>query len=172
MRTHNTVMTVPERKMLDEGSTHVFTAHQWGFYDDPDQLDKLIGWLDVRGIREIKLRKELQAQRDKITLHMEKRKQYLSKAINKRSESIEPPTRISTRTKSHMEPSPYRCMGWRNTTALNELGHIHSEPARGPKRGVARITSKKVAVEDEGRQTRASNRSGKPLTRQGSRYNF
>ena len=25
-------MSVPERKILDEGSTHTFTAHHWGYY--------------------------------------------------------------------------------------------------------------------------------------------
>ncbi|MCJ1383023.1 hypothetical protein MMC17_006136 [Xylographa soralifera] len=163
---------VTDRKMIEEGQTHTFTAYEWAYYDDPDQLDQLIAWLDVRGEREIKLRKELQAQRNKINIHMEKRKKYLAKHDEEKSESAEPVTRISTRTKTYVDPIGHRCMNWRNTTARAELGHIHSEPERGQKKGVARVTNKKTIVEDEGRQTRASNRSGKPLTRQGSRYNF
>ncbi|MCJ1390129.1 hypothetical protein MMC18_002987 [Xylographa bjoerkii] len=163
---------VTDRKMIEEGQTHTFTAYEWAYYDNQDQLDELIAWLDVRGEREIKLRKELQTQRNKINLHMEKRKEYLAKHDEEKSESTEPVTRISTRTKTYVDPTGHRCMSWKNTMALSELGHIHSEPERGPKKGVARATNKKVIVEDEGRQTRASNRSGKPLTRQGSRYNF
>ena len=165
-------MTVPERKMIEEGNTHVFTAHQWGYYDDPDQLDKLIGWLDIRGVREIKLRKELQAQREKISFHMEQRKQYVSRVNAERLETGETATRISTRTKTYSEPSPHRCVAWRNTMALEEIGYLHSEPPKGQKKGVARVSTRKSGAEDEGRQTLMATRSGKPLTRQGSRYNF
>ena len=163
---------VTDRKMIEEGQTHTFTAYEWAYYDEPDQLDQLIAWLDVRGEREIKLRKELQAQRSKISMHMERRKEYIAKHDEEKSEFTEPVTRISTRTKTYVDSIGHRCMSWKNSTALAELGHIHSEPERGPKKGVARVTNKKAIVEDEGRQTRASNRLGKPLTRQGSRYDF
>ena len=92
-------MTVPERKMFEEGDTHVFTARQWGYYDDPFRLDMLIGWLDVRGLREVKLRKALSADREKISIHMKKRQEYLH-ADDKKSETSEPTTRVSTRTKT------------------------------------------------------------------------
>ncbi|KAL8823341.1 MAG: hypothetical protein Q9191_005943 [Dirinaria sp. TL-2023a] len=165
-------MTVPERKMREEGATHVFTAKQWGFYDDPDDLDALIAWLDIRGVREIKLRKELHAQKEKISAHMLKRKEYLSKNDGKTSDSDEPVKRVSTRTKAHINTQARRCLAWKNLTALKEVGHLHSEP-KPPKTGRA-TKSKKVAValEEEGRQTRATNRAGKPLTRQGTRYSF
>lgn len=143
-----------------------------GYYDDADELDKLIAWLDVRGQRELKLRKELLAQRMRIAKYMKNRVLYLTEHESKRSESAEPVTRVSTRTKTYTDPSGHRCMNWKNLAAIEELGHLHSEPVRGPKRGVARATGKKAVMEDEGRQTRTSNRSGKPLTRQGSRYNF
>lgn len=164
-------MGVGERKNIEEGVTHTFTAYEWAYYDDSDQLDKLIAWLDVRGLREIKLKKELQAQREKISIHMERRKDYLGKNEDK-PELSEPVTRISTRTKTYVDPTGHRCMAWKNLTAIRELGHLHSEPERGSKRGVARVSTKKAAVEEEGRQTRASNRSGKQPTRQGTRYNF
>lgn len=164
-------MSVPERKMLEEGLTHVFTARQWGYYDDPDQLDRLIGWLDVRGVRENKLRKELQAQRDKISFHMSKRKEYLSSIEDKKSESGEPTTRISTRTKTYINPTGYRCLAWKNTVAVSENGHLHSEP-KPPSYKKSSAKAAKKLIEEEGRQTRATNRNGKVLTRQGSRYNF
>lgn len=168
-------MTVPERKIYEEGRTSVFTARQWGYYDDPESLDVLIGWLDNRGVREIKLRKELQAQRERITKHMEKRIEYLAVNEDKKSESSEPPTRISTRTKTYVEPTNHRCLLWKNTTAINELGHLHSELSAPRSIKTQTIKFTKKAAADEPRQTRATkatNRQGKPLTRQGSRYNF
>jgi len=166
-------MTVPERKMREEGATHVFTARHWGYYDDPEDLDSLIGWLDIRGHREIKLRKELQAQRERISAHMLKRKQYLSEDDDKKSDTGEPSKRISARTKPQVENSGHRCLKWKNLTALKEVGHLHSEP-KPPTSGRA-AKAKKAAptlVEEEGRQTRQTNRNGKPLTRQGTRYTF
>ena len=162
-------MSVPERKMREEGHTHLYFATQWGYYDSPEELDQLITWLDVRGVREIKLRKELTAQREKIVTYMEKRKQYLSE--DKKLETVEPTTRISTRTKTYVDQTGHRCLAWRNNTALEELGHIHSEPNRARKQQQAK-TRKKAKEEDEGRQTRASNRAPKLPTRQGGRYNF
>ncbi|KAL9104984.1 MAG: hypothetical protein Q9163_000156 [Psora crenata] len=94
-------LTVPQRKVQEEGKTHVFTALQWGYYDEPDSLDVLIGWLDVRGVRESKLRKELCSQRERISIHMKKRLEYLAKGEEK-AEISEPPTRVSTRTKAPM----------------------------------------------------------------------
>ena len=181
-------MSVPERKIHEEGRTHVFTARQWGYYDDADSVERLIGWLDGRGVRENKLRKELQAQRDRITAHMAKRKEYLAANDDRKSDTgadrereREPATRISTRTKTYVEPGArYRCMAWHNTTAIHELGHLHSEPVKATGRKQTIKFTKKADDEDAGagagagggRQTRATNRQGKPLTRQGSRYNF
>lgn len=164
-------VSVPERKVIEEGPTHTFNAHQWGYYDDPADLDALIAWLDVRGSREIKLRKELQAQREKISTHMEKRKEYRARNDDKKSEAGEVATRVSTRTKTYVDPTGHRCLAWRNTTALKELGHIHSQHISGNKRQ-SNKHSKKLIVEDEGRQTRATNKQSKIPTRQGTRYNF
>jgi hypothetical protein len=94
--------------------------------------------------------------------YMEKRKAYLTK----RDESEEPATRMSTRTKTYVNEKTHRCLRWKNETALRENGHKHVEPPPKP-RGKA----KKVV--DEGITTRAAtNRQGKPLTRQGTRYAF
>lgn len=167
-------MSVPERKILEEGTTHIFTATQWAYYDEPKSLDYLIAWLDPRGEREIRLRKELQHQRDRISTYMENRKEYLASEDNeKEGDASEPVKRVSTRTKTYVDSSGHRCAKWRNLTALNELGHLHSEPKPPsygrPKKGRKDATQ---LVEDEGRVTRATNRQGKTLTRQGSRYVF
>ena len=162
-------MTVPERKVKEEGPTHTFTAYQWGYYDDPEQLDALIGWLDNRGAREVKLRKELQNQREKISRHMENRKQYLGEHDDRKSESGEPVTMVSTRNKIYANPTGARCLSWHNNMAKEQIGQLHSDP-RSTNKKAPRAAKK--AVEEEGRQTRASNRPGKQLTRQGSRYDF
>ena len=57
--------------------TSVFNAYQWGFYSDPDEVDKLLDWLDPRGFNELKLRKEIVMYRDRIATHMEARKTYV-----------------------------------------------------------------------------------------------
>ena len=70
---------------MEEGPTSVFTARQWGYYENPDDIDHLIGWLDTRGNRELKLRKELVIQKDMIARYMENRKAYLTKREESRS---------------------------------------------------------------------------------------
>ncbi len=155
-------MTIPERKKMEEGPTSVDNASQWGYYNDPDAFDMLIGWLDVRGVRELKLRKELQAQREHIIESMQKRKEYLTQA-EKKYEGNENANRMSTRTKTYVEKPQYRCSEWENDMAKDELGHIHSEQPLRARKPVKKIPDK--------RDTRAANK-GKTLTRQGSRYNF
>jgi hypothetical protein len=165
-------MTPAERKKLEEGSTNLNSAKEWGFYDTPEELDMLIGWLDSRGLRELKLKKELNMQRDAIIKHMEKRAAYLAP----REESEEPSTRMTTRTKTYVSDKAYRCLRWKNSSALAELGHRHVEPLPKP-----RGRGRKNASYEEEKVTRSSawavlgapvNRQGKPVTRQGTRYNF
>ncbi len=165
-------MRVPERKMIEEGQTHVFSARQWGYLDEPDELDKLIGWLDTHGVREVKLRKELQAQRDKITKYMVQRKRFLAMSAEKKPEDEEPTSRMSTRTKTYTGPATTRrCFAWTNLTAEREIGHMHGEP-KPPANNRKQGKPAKKATEEDVRQTRATSRQGKPLTRQGSRYTF
>jgi hypothetical protein len=167
-------MTPEERKKLEEGETQLHTANQWGFYDSPEEVDALIGWLDSRGLREIKLKKELTLQRDVIVERMEARKADLAP----REVSEEPTTRMSTRTKTYISEASHRCLRWKNTTAWAEQGHNHVDP---PPQAVKRGRAKKVVPEET--QTRSKtrrdddmpvvlNRQGKPVTRQGGRYNF
>jgi hypothetical protein len=161
-------MTVPERKKAEEGPTSVFNAHQWGYYEDPDDVDKLISWVDPRGFNELKLQKELKTYRDKIILHMQKRKEYLHPSEEKKEEVVTG-KRMSTRTKNHQEHMAHRCLSWRNTTAIEELGYLHSDQprARKPTR-----KEKAVAVVEE-RETRGDKgKKAKTLGRQGTRYDF
>ncbi|KIW59642.1 hypothetical protein PV05_04078 [Exophiala xenobiotica] len=160
-------MTPAERKAMEEGPTRLNNAKQWGFYDTAEELDMLIGWLESRGVREVKLQKELTMQRDVIIKHMEKRAAYLVP----REKSEEPPARMSTRTKAYFNDKSHRCLRWRNTTAIAELGHRHVDPPPKP-----RPRGKKNAAVEESRTASTAlpvlNRQGKPVTRQGTRYNF
>ncbi|EGY22281.1 DDT domain-containing protein [Verticillium dahliae VdLs.17] len=128
-------MTVPERKKMEEGATSVFNAGQWGYYDDPESVDNLIRWLDPRGYNELKLRKEILSFKDKIAKHMENRKEYLAPAEKEEEESKEPKRGVATRTRQQQtaEPTNYRCLAWENTVAMEELGHLHSEPPPPPR---------------------------------------
>ena len=134
-------MTPRERKKSEEGSTSVFDARQWGYYDEPDSLDTLIGWLDVRGHREFKLRKELQGIRGRIIKHMEKRKIYLATAPAKNQSSDKQTRRVSARTQNQTDPAQYRCQRWHNTMVMAELGHLHSE--QPPRHGRAKGSRKR-----------------------------
>jgi len=188
---HAFQMSVPERKMQEEGDTHVFTARQWGYYDNADSVDMLIGWLDLRGVREMKLRKELANQRERICLHMQERQEYLSSNDDKKSEAGEVATRISTRTKTYVDPTGHRCLAWKNGTAIRELGRLHSEPKPPPIKKQRGVAMKKLTIDQElpapaTRQTRGGGRASggskgggtaenpgqRMPTRQGSRYNF
>ena len=167
-------ITVPERKKREEGATSVFNATQWGFYADLESVDKLLDWLDPRGVNELKLRKEIVNYRDKIQKNMTARDEYLglqSKADAAPEAST--PSSTSTRTddKHHgnkrmgtrgggrhrtatPEPPAFKCLAWENTMALDEIGHLHSNeppPARQRKQTAKR---KEAAVEVEAPVTR------------------
>ncbi|KAK3375073.1 hypothetical protein B0H63DRAFT_265849 [Podospora didyma] len=163
-------MTVPERKKLEEGATSVYNARQWGYLADPKSVDDLLGWLDPRGFNEFKLRKELVNYRDKIVKNMENRKEYLTPAAakeetpekkdevvvnggkNKRM-STRGHGRTATTAATTPEPPSYRCLNWQNTTALEEIGHLHTDeppPARSRKQS----KKKEAAAESEPVATR------------------
>jgi len=109
---HTFQMTPAERKRLEEGPTSVFTAREWGYYEDPEDITALLAWLEPRGNREIKLRKELSIQREVIAKYMQKRKEYLAREMESGHQEPTPPplpplpppppplptTRMSTRT--------------------------------------------------------------------------
>ncbi|KAF7892090.1 hypothetical protein EAF00_008392 [Botryotinia globosa] len=147
-------LTVPERKVMEEGNTHVFNSREWGYYDDPESVEGLLNWLDARGNNELKLRKELQIYKDKITTHMEKRKEYLNPSDEKSIDSSH--KRMSTRGKQqpHVDHTAHRCLSWHNNTAIEELGHLHSDQARNRKQTKKAAPILPPAVEEE-RQTRS-----------------
>lgn len=159
-------MTIPERKAKEEGATSVYNAQQWGYIDDPQDIKKLIDWLDPRGVNEIKFRKELVNYSHKIQAHMENRQKHLglfaaeeSKDKDKGNEDAEEvkvtKSAASKRAAARKVKSPtpekpqFHCMEWHNSTAIEELGHLHSEPpAPAPPKGKRGGSRKKIVVEE------------------------
>ncbi|KAF2112593.1 ALG6, ALG8 glycosyltransferase family-domain-containing protein [Lophiotrema nucula] len=141
--------TVPQRKDREEGETHLNKSTDWAYYDDPAEIDKLLAWLDERGVRERALRKELQAFRDRIAEFMLKMHEHLSDADKSRvEEEDEPTTRVSTRNKTYVEKdaSKERCLLWTNSIMREEYGYSHAEeyePPKKTKKGVAKATKAK-----------------------------
>ncbi|KAL4812780.1 ATP-utilizing chromatin assembly and remodelling N-terminal-domain-containing protein [Aspergillus spinulosporus] len=155
-------MSPAERKKHEEGPTRLSGANEWGYYDEPEAIEKLLDWLDSRGERETKLRKELLLHRDKLVKCMQARHEYLSRT-EEDSEDI-PTKRVTTRNKTYVADAKHRCLNWRNSTALADNGHLHVDASRPSKR--ARKSGEDL------KEVKATNRQGKPLTRQGGRYNF
>lgn len=173
--------TIAERKLQEEGKTSLEDSLQWGFYDNTEDLDNLLGWLSEKGNRELKLRKEISSQREQISINMEKRRSYINQDKSS-MESVEPVTRISTRTKTYVDPAGPRFMKWHNSSALKELGHIHSEPPRTIKKAVIRTSVKRKSEDKD--ETPIKRSRGRPpavkaviidnsaatITRRGTRY--
>ncbi|KAI7492101.1 hypothetical protein KC357_g1334 [Hortaea werneckii] len=157
-------MTVPERRKREEGDTSLLDANEWGYIDDADRLDNLIGWLDDRGEREKKLRKELCEWRDTIKEYMDAYKTFFSQEEAKKLEAAEDKeVRMNTRGKAHEDQtaSQERCLRWHNTMVVDELGFLHSRP-RKP-------AAKKKAAPPKGVAQTVGRGAGKPTTRQGGR---
>jgi hypothetical protein len=147
-------VTVLERKEKEEGSTHLETAEQWGYIDDPAVIDQLLGWLDERGHREKALKKEIVLWRDMITECMKKMRAHLDEVEAKRTAGEEQSSmRVSTRTKSYAgsDSTKWQCLAWKNSEALKELGMLHSEGIkRRRQKGVAEVKGR--ATKNKGRK--------------------
>ncbi|KAK3357335.1 hypothetical protein B0T25DRAFT_538898, partial [Lasiosphaeria hispida] len=162
-------MTVPERKKREEGATNVFNAWQWGYFSEPEDVDALLDWLDPRGFNELKLRKEIVNYRDKIVKNMVNRKTYLGLSTDATPEKNgeerkkiaggsvngkRMSTRGSRTAATTPEPPSHRCLGWENTMAWDEVGHLHSQqpaPVRARKQSAKK---KEAAPEPEPATTR------------------
>ncbi|KAK1077224.1 hypothetical protein LTR33_008264 [Friedmanniomyces endolithicus] len=161
-------MTTTERRKKEEGATCLLNAQEWAFYDDEVRLDNLIGWLDDKGEREKKLRKELVEWREKIVKYMNVYKVFREQeAAQKVEAEEEAATRVSTRHKSleGQTAGKERCLKWTNGLAHQEQGHLHSQPEK-------KTVPKSRAKQAKGVATLVSRSTGKPVTRQGGSYNF
>jgi hypothetical protein len=132
---------IPQRKEREEGETHLTKSTEWAFYDDPEDIDKLLAWLDERGVRERALRKELQVFRDRIVEYMLIMKKHLSEVEKmEEEEEEETTTRVSTRNKTYVEKETAkdRCLLWTNSIMRDEYGYNHSEEYEPPKKAKAK----------------------------------
>jgi hypothetical protein len=164
-------VTPAERKAKEEGPTQLAHANQWGCYDTPEEIDELIKWLDTRGVREAKLKKELEPRRDLIAMYMENRKKYLT-LPDEEEEVDEPPRRMATRKKTYISEPVARCTRWTNNKALSELGHKHIDPppvkkGRGARKGGSAGLTTVAAVTRKGRGRSGSEAPAKRPSRQG-----
>lgn len=152
-------LTTHERRAQEEGRTRLLSAHEWGYYDDPEDLDQLLAYLDDRGKREKDLRKELHAWLQKISQCMEGRNKYMAEAEVK-SAAAEANVGIATRKKAYVDQytAKYPCLAWRNTRALDALGQLHVDGAV-PKK-VKKVARAKDLETAPGRSTRQGTRYG------------
>jgi hypothetical protein len=162
-------VTPAERKAQEEGPTQLATANQWGFYDTPEAVDDLIKWLDPRGSREIKLKKELEVQREVIALYMQNRKLYLE-SNDEEAENEEPaPKRMATRKKTYIIEPLARCTRWENTLAMEVNGHKHIDPPPIKKgRGTRKGGSAGLLVESASAARKGRARSGSEVPMNGT----
>lgn len=153
-----TVPSVLDRQAKEENGTTLTSPTQYGFIETPEEFEQLLDWLDVRGVREKKLKAAFEPFKKQIVTGMENRQKYLNGETGAETESGS----RSTRGKTYFDPSSWRCLNWRNDTMLEEHGHTHlDQPLPRSKKG------KKKQEKDL-----PLNRQGKPVSRQGDRYNF
>ncbi|KAF3924808.1 hypothetical protein ABW21_db0202090 [Orbilia brochopaga] len=123
-------MSIKERRKREEGNAALRGPEKWGYIDDPNDLQTWIDWLDSRGERELKLKKELELYKEHMIGAMEARQKYLSPDSKEGTEVV---VRMSTRTKSVAQVPVQRCLKWKNNLAIEKLGHLHSELPVKPK---------------------------------------
>ncbi|OJD36202.1 ddt domain protein [Diplodia corticola] len=123
-----TGMSKKERRDVEEGPVHLTDSMQWGYIDNPEDVQKIHEWLDDRGHRELKLKKELGMWQDSIIEYMVNWKNHLSE-VQAQKTAGEDTTGIQTRKKTYTEndSSKYWCLKWENSYALDHLEHLHSQ---------------------------------------------
>ncbi|KAL7272574.1 hypothetical protein RUND412_004610 [Rhizina undulata] len=157
-------MSVLERQAREEGPTILTSPTQYGYIETVEEFDQLMSWLDIKGIREKKLKLHLEEYRKHIEEGMRNRQLYLAGATSETTEKETNCCRMATRGKTSIDPSIWRCLNWTNSAMIDEEGHTHydhPQPRKGKKKGSAQ-DNKGVPL----------NKQGKPVSRQGERYNF
>ncbi|EPS38252.1 hypothetical protein H072_7939 [Dactylellina haptotyla CBS 200.50] len=91
-------MSIKERRKKEEGNAALRGPEKWAYIDDPEDLQLLLDWLDVKGERELKLKKELEIYKEYMFSAMEARQKYLSPPDSNQGGEVV--VRMSTRTKS------------------------------------------------------------------------
>ncbi|KAA8911969.1 hypothetical protein TRICI_003655 [Trichomonascus ciferrii] len=78
-----------ERKKLEEGDVFLKGLENWGYYDEPEEIEGLLKWLNKGGRRELKLTKEIDSVKDRIFLSMRSRKEDLEADAAMRKQEID-----------------------------------------------------------------------------------
>lgn len=159
-------LSVIERQEIEESGTTLMSATDYGYIDKPEELEQLINWLDIKGIREKKLLQNLNQFRDHIAAGMVHRQKYLAGEYKpEEDQDVGNGKGRQSRSRPQIDTSIWRCLAWRNESMIDEHGHTHFEhPQPRAKKG------KKAAG---GQQKEVPlGRNGKPVSRQGDRYNF
>ena len=178
-------MSVLSRQEREESGTTLTSATHYGFLETPEEFEQLMAWLDIRGVREKKLKATFELFRDQITEGMRNREKYLAESVAAAADNDAGSGgsggggggggsgggggggggggsgRMTTRGKPYFDPNVWRCLNWRNKSAIEENGHTHYNHPQ-PKKNSSRKKEKGVPL----------NRQGKPISRQGDRYNF
>ena len=158
-------MSIQGRRDREEGQSQLLDASHWGFYDNPNDIDKLISWLDAKGQREKQLKKELVNWRKPLQSCMRALKKHLDDVAEEHAKAEDRPIGIATRKKLHvdLDRTRYPCLQWENTVALSMYGQLLSA-GPPPKR-----TKKPRGREAEGRLREGSAVPERRSTRQGGR---
>ena len=159
-------MTMQQRRDLEEGDTHLYNANQWGYYDDPADVDRLIDWLNPKGEREKALKKELTAWRHPIQEQMTVLKEHIEEVNAEYAKLEDRPVGIATRKKlgADLQEARYPCLRWSNEVAYDKYGQPLS---MGPPLKRAKKNRTKAGADGE-RETSAP--PEKRTTRQGTRF--
>ncbi|BGO94315.1 hypothetical protein NBRC10512_002764 [Rhodotorula toruloides] len=108
-----------ERRMREEvveEPEQLLGVNEWAYYEDDEQLDSLIAWLNSKGTRELALKTAIQKWRPLITAGAEQRRYDAANPELPRYEA--PPGKRRASRKDRQEPEPDRTyMGWRNQIA-------------------------------------------------------
>lgn len=72
-----TLLTPVQRKFIEENPEPLVSGSQWRFYDQLEQIDALVKWLNPWGKRESQLRKELIRVKEGLTGSINKRRKAL-----------------------------------------------------------------------------------------------
>jgi hypothetical protein len=163
MNGHSDRLTVLQRQAREENGTTLTSPTQYGFISSPEDFESLLSFFDVRGVREKKLKATFETFKEHILSGMRNREKYLATSVAAAADNDDGKNGgRSTRNKQFFDPGVWRCLQWRNESAIEEMDHTHYNHPQ-PKK-----TKKK---QQEGKNV-PLNRQGKPISRQGERYNF
>ncbi|KAF2763454.1 hypothetical protein EJ05DRAFT_447855 [Pseudovirgaria hyperparasitica] len=171
-------MSALERKQKDEGSTSLTSCEEWGYYDEPEVIHKLLSRLDDRGIREKQLISNLELERTNIARAMERMREFRAELDKTYQEAAEEgPRSRPSRKKAVVDPDAHKhCLEWQNKAAQEQLGHTHFQQPLSKKKRATKPSAKKtkaaavVAKAPSPSPEPVPTRRGKRVTRQASKY--